>query len=196
MSPELAAGIRRVKGAKRLGTRIGNWLTAISAARSYARHVRILWRGRGSGNPGGPHRMRLRRPSWLGCRPMTFKSERNTSCGRSNREGQAHPNGSGAELGQAALDARTQAGITTASYRAVGRSGAIWGDHITPKAIWHVVKGLPDARESRTSFPMTFVARGCVTPPEENWSRFSVCRMSRCRRPSGISAANRNCKTR
>jgi hypothetical protein len=28
LSPELAAGIARVKGAKRLGVRIGNWLTA------------------------------------------------------------------------------------------------------------------------------------------------------------------------
>src|SRR5207248_358299 len=28
LSPDLAAGIRRVKGAKRLGARIGNWLTA------------------------------------------------------------------------------------------------------------------------------------------------------------------------
>src|SRR5437667_9776398 len=27
LSPELAAGIRRVKGAKRLGVRIGNWMT-------------------------------------------------------------------------------------------------------------------------------------------------------------------------
>ncbi len=27
LSPELAAGIRRVKGAKRLGVRLGNWLT-------------------------------------------------------------------------------------------------------------------------------------------------------------------------
>ncbi len=27
LSPELAAGIRRVKGAKRVGVRIGNWLT-------------------------------------------------------------------------------------------------------------------------------------------------------------------------
>src|SRR6201997_5601513 len=27
LSPELAAGIRRVKGARRLGVRIGNWLT-------------------------------------------------------------------------------------------------------------------------------------------------------------------------
>src|SRR5215813_2225269 len=28
LSPDLAAGIRRVKGAKRVGVRIGNWLTA------------------------------------------------------------------------------------------------------------------------------------------------------------------------
>ena len=31
LSPELAAGIRRVKGAKRLGVRLGNWLTAKEA---------------------------------------------------------------------------------------------------------------------------------------------------------------------
>jgi site-specific recombinase XerD len=35
LSPELAAGIRRVKGAKLLGSRIGNWLTANEA--------RALW---------------------------------------------------------------------------------------------------------------------------------------------------------
>src|SRR5262249_22803891 len=31
LSPELAAGIRRVKGAKKLGMRIGNWLTVTEA---------------------------------------------------------------------------------------------------------------------------------------------------------------------
>ena len=31
LSPELAAGIRRVKGAKKLGRRLGNWLTANEA---------------------------------------------------------------------------------------------------------------------------------------------------------------------
>src|SRR5881296_1811566 len=31
LSPELAAGIRRVKGSKRLGVRSGNWLTAEQA---------------------------------------------------------------------------------------------------------------------------------------------------------------------
>jgi hypothetical protein len=35
LSPELAAGIRRVKGAKRLGVRLGNWLTQEEA--------RALW---------------------------------------------------------------------------------------------------------------------------------------------------------
>jgi integrase len=35
LSPELAAGTRRVKGAKKLGTRLGNWLTATEA--------RTLW---------------------------------------------------------------------------------------------------------------------------------------------------------
>src|SRR6202046_5092491 len=35
LSPELAAGIRRVKGSKKLGFRLGNWLTANEA--------RTLW---------------------------------------------------------------------------------------------------------------------------------------------------------
>jgi hypothetical protein len=35
LSPELAAGIRRVKGSKKLGIRLGNWLTATEA--------RALW---------------------------------------------------------------------------------------------------------------------------------------------------------
>src|SRR5260370_20372914 len=44
LSPELAAGIRRVKGAKRLGVRIGNWLTIDQSraflAESLDRHPR------------------------------------------------------------------------------------------------------------------------------------------------------------
>jgi hypothetical protein len=32
LSPELAAGIRRVKGAKRIGVRLGNWLTATESS--------------------------------------------------------------------------------------------------------------------------------------------------------------------
>jgi hypothetical protein len=35
------------------------------------------------------------------------------------------------------------AGISTGFiFRAVSKSSAIWGNHITPKIIWHVVKGV------------------------------------------------------
>jgi hypothetical protein len=43
LSPELAAGIRRVKGSKRLGVRLGNWLTAEQA--------RSLWQLPNAGTP-------------------------------------------------------------------------------------------------------------------------------------------------
>ena len=36
LNTELAAGIRRVKGAKKLGVRFGNWLTAEEARRFWA----------------------------------------------------------------------------------------------------------------------------------------------------------------
>jgi site-specific recombinase XerD len=38
LSPDLAAGIRRVKGAKRLGVRVGNWLTVEQGKRLLAVH--------------------------------------------------------------------------------------------------------------------------------------------------------------
>jgi len=37
LSPELAAGIRRVKGAKKLGVRLGNWLTQSEASLATSR---------------------------------------------------------------------------------------------------------------------------------------------------------------
>ncbi len=36
LSPDLAAGIRRVKGAKKLGRRLGNWLTARGSSKAVA----------------------------------------------------------------------------------------------------------------------------------------------------------------
>ena len=45
LSPELAAGIRRVKGARKLGVRLGNWLTAEEA--------RGLWQSPGTGTLKG-----------------------------------------------------------------------------------------------------------------------------------------------
>ena len=46
LSPELAAGIRRVKGAKRLGTRIGNWLTVSEASALWQVHDKSRQKGK------------------------------------------------------------------------------------------------------------------------------------------------------
>jgi integrase len=45
LSPDLAAGIRRVKGAKKLGVRMGNWLTADQGKRVLAVFDRNTPRG-------------------------------------------------------------------------------------------------------------------------------------------------------
>jgi site-specific recombinase XerC len=46
LSPELAAGIRRVKGVRRIGVRIGNWLTAEQSKRLLAAADRESVRGK------------------------------------------------------------------------------------------------------------------------------------------------------
>jgi site-specific recombinase XerD len=46
LSPELAAGIRRVKGVKKLGVRLGNWLTAEEARRFWQSPVPDTLKGK------------------------------------------------------------------------------------------------------------------------------------------------------
>src|SRR4051794_16939448 len=46
LSPELAAGIRRVKGVRRIGVRVGNWLTAEQSKRLLAGEDRRSLRGK------------------------------------------------------------------------------------------------------------------------------------------------------
>jgi integrase len=46
LSPELAAGIRRVKGVRRIGVRLGNWLTAEQGKRLLAGADRDTLRGK------------------------------------------------------------------------------------------------------------------------------------------------------
>ena len=144
LSPELAAGIRRVKGAKKLGVRLGNWLTTEEA--------RTLWQ----------------LPN-----PETLKGKRDRAilatllgCGLRRREL--------AELRFSHLQRRedhwviidlvgkaghvrtvpvpewvkrtidiwlTAAGVTSGRlFRCVCRAGTAWGNGMTEKVVWHVVK--------------------------------------------------------
>jgi site-specific recombinase XerD len=143
LSPDLAAGIRRVKGAKRLGVRIGNWLT-LDQSRTLLRESPLdSLRGKrdrailallvGCG---------LRRAELTGLETEDFQV-------REERWVIADLIGKGKHIrtvpvpawAKRAVDEWTAAaGINGVIFRRVSRVGKIWGDRITPKAIWHVVK--------------------------------------------------------
>jgi site-specific recombinase XerD len=144
LSPDLAAGIRRVKGAKRLGARIGNWLTVDQS--------RTLLGEPSSGSLRGKRDRvilalfigcGLRRAELVGLGTEDFQI-------REERCVIADLVGKGKHIrtvpvphwAKRAVDEwTTAAGINGgAIFRRVSRLDKIWGDGITPKAIWHVVK--------------------------------------------------------
>jgi site-specific recombinase XerD len=144
LSPELAAGISRVKGVKQLGFRAGNWLsaeecsevlsrtfgTSLRAKRDYAM-LAILF---GCG---------LRRSELVGLEMDEVQM----------RQGHwvvVDLIGKGGHIRtvpipvwvKAALDGWTAAtGITEGRiFRAVSRTGKMWGDGISQNVVWYVVK--------------------------------------------------------
>ena len=144
MSPDLAAGIRRVKGAKRLGARIGNWLTVdqsrsllgdpLSGSLRGKRDRAILALLIGCG---------LRRAELVGLETEDFQI-REERCVIADLVGKGkHIRTVPVPLwAKRAVDVWIMAaGINGgAIFRRVSRLDKIWGDGITPKAIWHVVK--------------------------------------------------------
>ena len=143
LSSDLAAGIRRVKGAKRLGVRVGNWLTVDQSRTLLGKSLDSL-RGKrdrtilslliGCG---------LRRAELVGLATEDFQV-------REEHWVIADLIGKGKHIrtvpvpiwAKRAVDEWvTAAGISNgAIFRRVSRLGRIWGAGITPKAIWHIVK--------------------------------------------------------
>jgi site-specific recombinase XerD len=143
LSPDLAAGIRRVKGAKRLGVRIGNWLTVDQS--------RTLFRESPSDDLRGK-RDRAILALLIGCglrRAELAGLETDDFQVREEHWVIADLIGKGKHIRTVPVPAWTKravdewtaaAGINGAIFRRVSHLGKIWGDRITPKAIWHVVK--------------------------------------------------------
>ena len=144
LSPELAAGIRRVKGAKRLGVRIGNWLTVEQS--------KTLLGGLPSGSLRGKRDRAilalligcgLRRAELVGLRMGDLQV-------REEHWVIADLIGKGKHIRTVPVPAWAKRAVdewTTAaaidggvSFRRVSRLENIWGAGITPKAIWHIVK--------------------------------------------------------
>jgi site-specific recombinase XerD len=144
LSPDLAAGIRRVKGAKRLGVRIGNWLS-VDETKALLRHSSaddlrskrdraILAILVGCG---------LRRAELVALKVEDFQI-REEHCVIADLIGKGKhirtvpvP-----EWVKRTLDAWTATAEISAGtiFRPVNRMGKLWGNGLTPKAIWHVVK--------------------------------------------------------
>lgn len=144
LSPELAAGIRRVKGAKKLGVRLGNWLTAEEA--------RCLWQSPGTQTLKGK-RDRALLAILLGCGLRRRELTELTLDLLQRREDHwaiVDLVGKGGHIRtvpvpewvkQTLDDWVMAAGIVTGKvFRCVCRAGTTWGDGMTERVVWHVVK--------------------------------------------------------
>jgi site-specific recombinase XerD len=144
LSPELAAGIRRVKGAKKLGTRLGNWLTACQArALLDAPSVESV-RGK---------RDRAMLALLLGCglrRSELVHLTLENLQQRENRWVIVDLVGKGGHIRtvpvptwvKSAIDRWMAASNLRAGrlFRCVGKTGSVWGTGMTEKVVWVVVR--------------------------------------------------------
>jgi site-specific recombinase XerD len=144
LSPELAAGIRRVKEAKRLGVRIGNWLTVEQSRTLLAEpHANSLRGKRDRAILALLIGCGLRRAELVGLGVEDFQM-REDHCVIADLMGKAKhirtvpvP----AWTKRAVDDWTAVARINTGPiFRRVSRLDKVASNGITPKAIWHVVK--------------------------------------------------------
>jgi site-specific recombinase XerD len=145
LSPELAAGISRVKGVKQLGFRSGNWLSAEQSSE-------VLQRADGDS-------MRAKRDYAMLAMLFGCGFRRSELVGLELDEIQMRQGhwavvdliGKGGHIRtvpipqwvKAALDQWTAAARVTEGriFRAVARTGKVWGKGISQNVVWYVVKG-------------------------------------------------------
>jgi site-specific recombinase XerD len=144
LSADLAAGIRRVKGVKKLGMRLGNWLTADQG--------QALWQAPDHERIKGK-RDRALLAVLLACGLRRHELAGLTVDHLQQREGHwaiADLRGKAGHVRtipvpnwvQGLLDAWMKAaGVTSGSlFRRVSSAGKVWGERVTEKLVWHVVK--------------------------------------------------------
>jgi len=144
LSPELAAGISRVKGVKQLGFRSGNWLTAEQSSE-------VLEHANGAGMRAKRDYAMLAILFGCGlCRSELVGLELDEVQMRQGQWAVVDLIGKGGDIRtvpiprwvKAALDVWiAEAGITEGKiFRAVARTGKVWGKGISQNVVWYVVK--------------------------------------------------------
>src|SRR5258708_3763986 len=197
LSPELAAGIRRVKGAKKLGMRLGNWLTVAEA--------RALWQ------LPNPHTVKGKRDRamlamLLGCglrRSELINLELDHIQRREDHWAIVDLVGKGTHIRTVPMpewvkeildDWLDMADIGQGKlFRCVCRKGIVWGTEVTEKVVWHIVKECGANLGSLSSRLTTSEdhAPGSAMVRAVNWSRFNFSwGMSRCRQPKSTWVVN------
>ena len=144
LSPELAAGIRRVKGVRRIGVRVGNWLTAEQGKQLLAGVERGSLRGKrnyamlamliGCG---------LRRAELLALRvdSIQLREEHWVIADFLGKAGHIRTVPVPGWV-KDAIDAwKESSGITEgALFRSIHRTGRVWGTGMTAKVLWEIVR--------------------------------------------------------
>jgi integrase len=144
LSPELAAGIRRVKGVRRLGVRLGNWLTPEQGRRLLTQRPPATLRERRN------HAMLA---VLLGCglrRGELLALQLGWIQQREEHWVIADLVGKGGHVRTVpmpawvkdAIDAWTAAASITEGtvFRAISKRGSVWGHGMTAKVLWDVVR--------------------------------------------------------
>jgi len=144
LSPELAAGIARVNRAKRLGIRVGNWLTADQGSALLQNSRSETLRGRrdhailavllGCG---------LRRAEAVTIRmeDLQLREEHWVIADLIGKGRHIRTVPMPTWVKKAVDEWTTSAGISEGViFRRINREGKVWGPGITSKAVWHVVK--------------------------------------------------------
>jgi integrase len=144
LRPELAAGIRGVKGVRRIGVRIGNWLTAEQSKRLLAGADRESLRGKrnyamlamliGCG---------LRRGELLALRvnSIQLREEHWVIADLLGKAGHIRTVPIPAWVKAAIDEWKIAAGITDGPlFRSINKTGRVWGTGMTPKVLWEIVR--------------------------------------------------------
>jgi integrase len=144
LSPELGAGIRRVKGVRRLGVRVGNWLTPAQGKLLLERSDTATLRGKRN------HAIVARR---IGCglrRGELLSLAMDSIQVRDEHWVIADLIGKGGHIRtvpippwvKVAIDAWTAAASITEGkvFRSINKAGKVWGDGMTPKVLWELVR--------------------------------------------------------
>lgn len=144
LSPELAAGIRRVKGVKKLGVRLGNWLTAEEARR--------LWQSPDPNTLKGKRDrailavllgcgLRRRELADLDFRHLQQREEHWAIVDLVGKGGHIRtvpvPSWVKTTIDDWVAAAELESGKL---FRCVCRAGKRWGEGVTERLVWHVVK--------------------------------------------------------